>query len=50
MLVVQSSSFFFENRPTASKEVVETADFEALDWKIRGCNINTPLYTVLTRL
>ncbi len=33
-----------------SKERVETADFSALDWKLEGCTVNTPLKKLLYRL
>eukprot|EP00731_Ephydatia_muelleri_P022508 Em0015g91a len=34
----------------AQKEVIEMADFEAIEWKLRGCSISPALRTLFTQL
>jgi hypothetical protein len=38
--------------PTAlgGKEVIESVDFEALEWKLRGCSIGPPLRNIFALL
>ena len=43
--------YFFLSRPRAMpKEVIEVVDFEALDWKLRGCKLSQPLRMLLHQL
>lgn len=38
------------SRPIAKKELIETVDFEALDWKLKDCSVNKPLHRLLVSL